>query len=50
VLMTGDVKPQVTEPLTNGFARTAFEQEQERNRRAEEGRPEQSLEQPHQLK
>jgi hypothetical protein len=49
VLMTGDVKPQVTEPLTNGFARTAFEQEQERNRRAEEGRPEQSLEQPHQL-
>jgi hypothetical protein len=30
-LMTGDSTPKVTVPLTNGFARTAFEQE-ERNR------------------
>jgi hypothetical protein len=27
-LMTGDTKPVVTAPLTNGFARTAFEQEE----------------------
>jgi hypothetical protein len=27
-LLTGETKPVVTEPLTNGFARTAYEQEQ----------------------
>ena len=27
-LMTGDKKPVVAVPLTNGFARTAYEQEQ----------------------
>jgi hypothetical protein len=26
--MTGDVQPGVTAPLTNGFARTSFEQEE----------------------
>ncbi len=26
-LMTGDAKPAVTMPLTNGFARTSYEQE-----------------------
>jgi hypothetical protein len=39
-LMAGDEQPVVTEPLTNGFARTAYEQEQARLRAAEEKRPE----------
>jgi hypothetical protein len=39
-LMTADVKPVVTEPLTNGFARTAYELEQRRERAVEEKRPE----------
>jgi hypothetical protein len=30
--MTGDVRPQVTAPLTDGFARTAYEQQQEKDR------------------
>jgi hypothetical protein len=29
-LMTGDSTPTVPVPLTNGFARTAFEQEEEK--------------------
>jgi hypothetical protein len=37
-LMAGDQQPRVTEPLTNGFARTAYELEQARTRAAEEGR------------
>ena len=39
-LMAGDQQPKVTEPLTNGFARTAYELEQARVRAAEEARPE----------
>lgn len=40
-LMTGDAKPQVTAPLTDGFAPTAYEQELARTRAAEEARPQQ---------
>lgn len=36
--MTADVRPQVTAPLTNGFARTGYEQDQARTRAALEGR------------
>jgi hypothetical protein len=32
-LMTGDKKPVVAVPLTNGFARTGYEQDQRRRRR-----------------
>jgi hypothetical protein len=39
-LMTGDSKPMVTEPLTDGFAPTAYEQEQARTRELEQGKPE----------
>jgi len=39
-LMTGDVKPKVTEPLTDGFAPTAYELEQARTRAAEAAHPE----------
>jgi len=39
-LMAGDRQLQVTEPLTNGFARTSYEQEQARVRAEEEARPE----------
>jgi hypothetical protein len=39
-LMTGDSKPVVTEPLTDGFAPTAYEQEQARTRELEQGKPE----------
>jgi hypothetical protein len=39
-LLAGDSQPHVTAPLTNGFARTSYEQEQARIRAAEEGRPE----------
>jgi len=39
-LMAGDQQPQVTGPLTNGFARTSYELEQARIRAAEEARPE----------
>jgi hypothetical protein len=39
-LMAGDQQPVVTAPLTNGFARTAYELEQARVRAAEEARPE----------
>jgi hypothetical protein len=49
-LMTGDVAPLVTAPLTDGFARTGYEQEQRRVRRAELGLPEESLQQPHTLR
>ena len=38
-LMTGDVEPAVTEPLTNGFARTAYELDVEASRAAEAKRP-----------
>jgi len=34
--MTGDVRPQVAVPLTDGFARTAYEQQQEKDREAAE--------------
>jgi len=34
--MTGDVRPQLTAPLTDGFARTAYEQQQEKDREAAE--------------
>ena len=40
-LLAGDQQPHVTQPLTDGFARTSYEQEQARIRAAEEGRPEQ---------
>jgi hypothetical protein len=33
--MTADVRPQVTEPLTDGFARTAYEQDAARQRETE---------------
>lgn len=33
-LMTGDIKPTITEPLTDGFARTGYEQAQARTREA----------------
>ena len=33
-LMTGDSRPTITEPLTDGFARTGYEQEQARSRGA----------------
>jgi len=39
-LMTGDAEPHVTEPLTDGFARTAYEQEQARIQAEEGKRPE----------
>jgi hypothetical protein len=39
-LMVGDSKPQVTEPLTDGFARTAYEQDLAKGRAAEEARAE----------
>jgi hypothetical protein len=35
-LMTGDSKPMVTMPLTNGFARTSYEQELEAEKQAKE--------------
>ena len=35
-LMAGDTKPTVTVPLTNGFARTAYEQDQAVARAEEE--------------
>ncbi len=35
-LMTGDSKPVVTMPLTNGFARTSYEQELEAEKQAKE--------------
>jgi hypothetical protein len=38
-LMTGDVEPVVVEPLTNGFARTAYELDVEASRAAEAKRP-----------
>jgi hypothetical protein len=34
--MTGDVRPQVIAPLTDGFARTGYEQQQEKDREAAE--------------
>ncbi|MGB6691889.1 MAG: hypothetical protein WBE76_28945 [Terracidiphilus sp.] len=34
--MTGDVRPHVIAPLTDGFARTAYEQQQEKDREAAE--------------
>ena len=37
-LMTGDVKPVVKAPLTNGFARTGFEQEQAQSEEVEDAR------------
>jgi hypothetical protein len=40
-LMTGDVEPAVVEPLTNGFARTAYELDVEATRAAEAKRPQQ---------
>jgi hypothetical protein len=38
-LMTGDKEPAVAEPLTNGFARTAYELDVEASRAAEAKRP-----------
>jgi hypothetical protein len=38
-LMAGDVEPAVVEPLTNGFARTAYELDVEATRAAEAKRP-----------
>jgi hypothetical protein len=38
-LMTGDKEPTVAEPLTNGFARTAYELDVEASRAAEAKRP-----------
>jgi hypothetical protein len=38
--LTGDSVPVVTAPLTNGFARTAFEQEQAAQKKIEQVRPE----------
>ena len=38
-LMTGDQEPVVAEPLTNGFARTAYELDVEASRAAEAKRP-----------
>ena len=38
-LLTGDHKPMVKVPLTSGFARTAFEQELERNNSARAEKP-----------
>ncbi len=38
-LMTGDTEPAVVEPLTNGFARTAYELDVEATRAAEAKRP-----------
>ena len=38
-LMVGDVEPAVVEPLTNGFARTAYELDVEASRAAEAKRP-----------
>ncbi len=38
--LTGDSVPVVTAPLTNGFARTAFEQDQAAQKKAEQVRPE----------
>jgi hypothetical protein len=40
-LMTGESKPTVHHPLTNGFARTGYEQEREQDAAAATGRPEQ---------
>jgi hypothetical protein len=37
-LMAGEEQPKVTQPLTNGFARTSYELEQARIRAAEEGK------------
>jgi hypothetical protein len=37
-LMTGDVKPVVKAPLTNGFARTGYEQEQAQSEAVEDAR------------
>jgi hypothetical protein len=37
-LMTGDVKPQVKAPLTNGFARTGYEQDQAQSEEVEDAR------------
>ena len=41
-LMTGDSRPVVTAPLTDGFAPTGFEQEEAQERAAEAARGEQS--------
>ncbi len=38
--LTGDTVPTVTAPLTSGFARTAFEQEQAAQKKVEQARPE----------
>jgi hypothetical protein len=38
--MTGDQVPTVTAPLTNGFARTAYEQDLAAQKQAEQARPE----------
>jgi hypothetical protein len=38
-LMVGDSEPAVVEPLTNGFARTAYELDVEASRAAEAKRP-----------
>jgi hypothetical protein len=38
-LMTGDKKPMITAPLTNGFARTAYELEVDAQREEEARRP-----------
>jgi hypothetical protein len=37
-LMTGDVKPQVKAPLTNGFARTGYEQDEAQSEEVEDAR------------
>jgi len=40
-LLTGDSKPVVQVPLTNGFARTGYEQDQALAQKVENERPEQ---------
>ena len=37
-LLTGEVKPQVKAPLTNGFARTGYEQDQAQGEVVEQAR------------
>jgi hypothetical protein len=37
-LMTGDTKPEVKAPLTNGFARTGYEQEEAQSEQVEQAR------------
>jgi hypothetical protein len=39
--MTGDAEPEVSVPLTSGFARTAYEQDVKAQRDAEARRPQQ---------